>query len=147
MTKTKLRNAILQRALDRHFCGNEDVIDYYAEVYKLNIEDGRVRQNLDVAIRATMGDVCEEAMHVREKMFAESPLPRGGPGVHMDEKALKTFGQTTTLTGEDFELSFAILEVLIRTHSMTVTTTNPFDGPFPLQRFLWFLLLVTLDKE
>ncbi len=45
----------------------------------------------------------------------------------MDEKYLKTFGQTTTLTGEDFELSFVILEVLIRTHSMTVTTTNPFD--------------------
>ncbi len=157
VTRAQLRNAIVHGALDRPFYGKEDAIDWFAEVHKFNIQDGRDRQNLDVAIQATnhltptsaqttMGDVSDEAMKVREKTFADLPLPLGGPGVEMNETSFKTFGQTTTLTGVDLELSFAILEVLIKMHSMTVTTTNPFDGYFPLQLLVWFLPQVALDK-
>jgi hypothetical protein len=83
---------------------------FYTEVYQLQIQDGRDRQNLDVAIQATnhltptsarttMGDVCDDALKVMENTFADLPLPLGGPGVEMNEKTLKTFGQTSTLTG------------------------------------------------
>jgi hypothetical protein len=158
VTKARLRKAILWKALEYPFHGPEDVIDFFAEAYKMDISDGKERQNLDLAIQATthltptsartaMGDLCDDELKVRGKTCADLPLPPGGPGVEMDEGAFKTFGQTTPLTGVTFELSFAVLEVLIKTHSMTVTTTNPFDGYIPLQLLIWFLLQVALDKK
>ncbi len=105
----------------------QDLISRYAELCTLDIQDARDRQNLDGAIqatshlsptsaRSTMGDVCDDALKALEKTFADWPLPPAGPGVEMNEKSLKTFGQTTTLTGVDFGFSVAILDVLIKTH-------------------------------
>ena len=64
----------------------------------------------------------------------------------MVEQSWKTLGQSTTLTGPEYELTFSILGVLIETHSKTLTTTNPFDG-YVLQLLVWFLLQVALDKK
>jgi hypothetical protein len=80
-----------------------------------------------------MGDVCDADLKARDKTFANLPLP-----------PIETRPWVEPL---DFELSFAILEVLIKTHSMTVTTTNPFVGYFPLQLLVWFFLQVALDKN
>ena len=158
LTKSMLRSSILNGALQRPFYKKEYVIDCYADLYKLNIEDASDRQKLDLAIEATvhltptsartaMGNVCDDNLKARDKTTADLPLPPGGPGVQMDENAFKTLGQTCTLTGAEYELTFSILEVLIKAHSKTVNTTNPFDGYVPLQLLVWFLLQVALDKR
>ena len=158
LTKSMLRGSILHGALERPFYGKEYVIDGYADLYKLNIESARDRQNLDLQIegtshitptsaRTTMGNVCDDDLKARDKTTADLPLPPGGPGVHMDANAFKSYCQGATFTGPEYELTFSILEVLIKTHSKTLTTTNPFDGYVPLQLLVWFLLQVALDKK
>ena len=155
LTKSMLRSSILNGALQRPFYKKEYVIDCYADLYKLNIEDASDRQKLDLAIEATvhltptstrtaMGNVCDDNLKARDKTTADLPLQPGGK---MDEQSWKTLGQTSTLTGAEYELSFSILEVLIKVHSKTVTMTNPFDGYVPLQLLVWFLLQVALDKK
>ncbi len=110
-TKSKLWSSILSGALEKPFYTEEYVIDCYADLHKLNIEDARDRQNLDLAIqgtshltatsaRTTMGNVCDDNLRARDKTTADLPLQPGGK---MDEKSWKTLGHTSTLTGAEYE--------------------------------------------
>jgi hypothetical protein len=155
VTKSNLRKSIISGALEQPFFGNEYMIEYYAAQHKFNIEDERDRQNLENAIMATnhitptsarthMGNFCDDVLKANDKTPADLPLT---PGVPMVEQSWKTLGQGATFTGPEYELSFSIIEELIKTHSMTVTKTNPFDGYIPLQLLVWFLLQVALDKK
>ncbi len=53
VTTGKLRRAILGGAISKPFCSADQVVDMYATLHKLNVDDGRDRQALDIAISGT----------------------------------------------------------------------------------------------